>query len=793
LAVFLSGCVNLYDPESSQDNHGDVICVLNQDQTFTQGLISRRPGLDGIEIWINPTSESQAGAGSLKIKLFSNENNLVPVYNATVSLVPLGPNSPLVISIPSQTNSQGQKYTLSLSIKHASAELYGRNEDVYSAGDATFDGRPLDADMGFQLTYDYNGRAFFTDFLTFFNSGWIILSIAIIILLPGYIFLTLTGLVKDYDFGSLIAMSVAMSISIISLLMVWTTEFDIHWNRQSVQFGAGLSVAWSIWLWVRKSGKIHLPKINWYQVILFLIFGFTLATRLIMVRDLAAPPWVDSIHHALITRLIIEQGAYPKTYAPFINIETSAYHSGFHSLIAVFHWLSGLEIPQAMLQVGQVLNALIVFAVYLFAQSLTKSRSAGLFAALAAGLLSPMPAYYTSWGRYPQLAGLLILPASTTLIQKIIFPEKSIYPLYKPTGILNIILAASVTISGLILTHYRVSAFFVLYVIANITTYSIARINKPNFREKIIFITKQIGIVAVLIAIMILPWILPALRTLILPRFLPIQTQPAFSGFPISYLNAAAGSYVIGIAGLGWLLGILQRKRFTFILTLWIALDFLIANLSLLKLPGGKYINNSSVGITLFLPFSVLAGYLTGQVVYGLRRFLPQALKPSVNYVVLLLSLGIAFWGSRQVIPILNPITFLARQDDLKAIKWIEGHTNKEDSVLINPVLWGYGLYAGNDGGYWISALAGRITIPPPVLYGFSNDKTQIKEINSSIAEAIELANTPTGLANYMHTREIKYIYLGARGGIFSAKTILESVDFILQYHENNTWVFEVR
>lgn len=228
-------------------------------------------------------------------------------------------------------------------------------------------------------------------------------------------------------------------------------------------------------------------------------------------------------------------------------------------------------------------------------------------------------------------------------------------------------------------------------------------------------------------------------------------------------------------------------------LILWIALDFLIANLSLLKLPGGKYINNSSVVITLFLPLSVQAGYVIGQSVYGLQRLLPQHLKPSLNYVLLLLGLVIAFWGSRQIIPILNPTTFLARQDDMKAIQWIESHTNKEDSVLINPFLWGYGLYAGNDGGYWISALAGRKTIPPPVLYGFSNDQTQVKEINNSVAQAIELASVPARLANYMRSQEIKYIYLGARGGIFSAKTILESIDFILRYHENNTWVFEVR
>ena len=783
----------MYDPESSQDNHGDVISVLNPDHTFSQGFVPARPGLDSIDIWLNPVRGSQSNPGSLQINLYSNQNNLVPIYNATLSLASVSQNSPLKISFPSQTNSQDQKYFLYLTTKNIAVEIYGQDEDAFPAGEAAIDGQILNADLGFQLTYDYDTYAFFTDFVVFINSGWIIISIFIILILPGYIFLTITGLVKDYDFGTIIGLSVAMSISLISLLMVWTSRVNIHWNQNSVQLGAGLLVVCTIWLWVRDRRNIHLPKINWYQVILCLIFCFTLATRLIMVRDLSAPPWVDSIHHALITRLIVEQGAYPNTYAPFINIETAAYHSGFHSLIAVFHWLTGLDIQQAMLLFGQVLNALIIFAVYMFAQNLTKSRISSLIAGLATGLLSPMPAYYTSWGRYPQLAGLLILPAAAILIQPIIYPEKPGTPRYKASGGFKNILTASIISCGMILTHYRVSAFFVFLVIADVATYLISRLNKPNFWNNVSIIFRQTGWLALLTVIMILPWLLPALRTLILPRFLPADSQPVFSGFPISYLNSAAGNYVMGMSVFGWLLGILQRKRFTFSLTLWIVMVFAVANLSLLKLPGGRYINNSSVGIMLFLPFSVLAGYLGGQIYYGLKRLLPRPLKLSLIYGVLLFGLGVAFWGSKQVIPILNPITFFARQDDIRAIKWIESHTNREDTFLINPFLWGYGLYAGNDGGYWISPLAGRKTIPPPILYGFSNDKSQIKAMNSSIVEAIELANDPTGLAGYMRSQKLKYLYLGVRGGIFSAKTLLNSTDFILQYHENNTWVFEVR
>ena len=175
---------------------------------------------------------------------------------------------------------------------------------------------------------------------------------------------------------------------------------------------------WQKWLLLHSGYRLICPKLPAFS--LLGIFLLSLGVRLVMARDLSAPAWVNSIHHATITRLILEQGGFPSTYAPYIEIDAAEYHAGFHSTLAVFQWLSGLETPEAMLLLGQVLNALIVFAVYLLAVTLTRQRTAGLAAAAVAGLFTPMPAYYTSWGRYTQLAGLLILPAGLALARLVI-------------------------------------------------------------------------------------------------------------------------------------------------------------------------------------------------------------------------------------------------------------------------------------------------------------------------------------------------------------------------------------
>ncbi len=230
-----------------------------------------------------------------------------------------------------------------------------------------------------------------------------------------------------WDWSERLALSLGLSLAIIPLLMLWTTTFGWHWSRAAVWTAAVLTVlalAALIWRRLRREkpggDSERLPGPDRYDLALLAIFGLALAVRLMMVRDLAAPAWVDPVHHTTIVRLIVEQGAYPPSYEPYVRALHASYHAGFHSLVATFHWLSGLEISRAMLLLGQVFNALSVLAVYLLTTSLTKDRLAGLFAALATGFLCSMPAYYASWGRYTQLTGLLVLPVCAALLMRLL-------------------------------------------------------------------------------------------------------------------------------------------------------------------------------------------------------------------------------------------------------------------------------------------------------------------------------------------------------------------------------------
>jgi hypothetical protein len=133
------------------------------------------------------------------------------------------------------------------------------------------------------------------------------------------------------------------------------------------------------------------------------------------------------------------------------------------------------------------------------------------------------------------------------------------------------------------------------------------------------------------------------------------------------------------------------------------------------------------------------------------------------------------------------------RDADRPAIAWIDEHLPEQATILVNPFTWGYGLYAGNDGGYWITPLTGRQTIPPPVLYGFDNRTDKILGINEIIRKAMENSSDPTALHSLMKEENIGYLFIGRRGGVFSPRSVQESGLFQLLYQKDGVWIFQTR
>ena len=188
-------------------------------------------------------------------------------------------------------------------------------------------------------------------------------------------------------------------------------------------------------------------------------------------------------------------------------------------------------------------------------------------------------------------------------------------------------------------------------------------------------------------------------------------------------LTPVYGKQIMVLALAGLLLAVLRARWFGPVLALWIGLLFMSSNQGIIPLPGSNFINLTSVEIMFFLPLSALAGYFASFIVRWAWHEVHPGLGTHALIRALLAagSLAAALAGARLMLPILNPVTILAREADRPAIQWIAENINPDETILINPFLWGYGIYAGQDGGYWITPLAGRKTMPPPMLYAYGS------------------------------------------------------------------------
>jgi len=813
MAFFSAGCLNLSDPEGSHEQHVDAVGQIRPGQTLGQSFVSPRPRLTGITLWLSVASQPADQDAQLIVELFSAPGEVQPLVLVPFDLKSISTAPQLTVKLPVQSQQANQAYYLSLRTTGGVIQVFGRNADTYPAGQAYLNDSPIEADLAFRLDYDYDLNAGVSDFLLFLRSSWLALPLWMLLFGPGLAFINLVGLAARFERESRYGLALGLSLAFFPVLMAWTTFFGIAWRPPGL-LGLCLSVvgllAW-FWVWNSRRRPVPNPEAPLPQEgltsqdnqlsnstdasLLFLcILIIALAVRLIMVRDLSAPPWVDSVHHALITRLIEDHGGYPPTYQPYLDLTTANYHSGYHSLMVAFHWLSGLELYEAMLLFGQVLNALSIIAVYLFTISLTGKRRAGIAAGLVAGLFTPMPAYYTSWGRYTQLAGLLILPAALALTRMAWVPA--------PGSLLNVLrerwklfLVAALAWGGLALTHYRVAAFMACWFFVEMIVSILINPRTASNLRAVGFKLFALGIIAVLALISTAPWWPATLSTLLLPKVTAWSGTgiPWFNDFSWGYLTSAMGRYALGGAALGLLLSLICRQwNLGLGVPLWVVSLFFLANLGALHLHGSGFVNNTSVEISLFMPIATLAGYFLDQLTNLTDRILPAKLHSPYKIALALATLGIGIYAGRQLIPILNPVTFLFRRGDAAAMQWIRQNIPAEETILVNPFSWGYGLYAGNDGGYWIAPLTGRKTIPPPVLYGLDDSQNNIRQTNQFIHQVIEKGSDPAALASLMQPQGIRFVYLGARGGVISPAALHGSPLFKLLYKEEGVYLFQV-
>lgn len=793
VALLVAGCGPLPDVGALQERTEVPAEQLSAGHSLGQTFVASQPGLSAVEVILAVYPPEQgSGDGDLIISLREAVSGAPVLAELRLPVAGLTHNARQRLSFAPQPDSAGRAYLLQVEATTPAPSrvtVWMADDDAYRAGTRHLDGQPVAGDLSFRAFYDYDAASLAGDLAgAIARSGWVFLPALAALLLPGLA--VALWLLRDADFdpAEWLGVALGLSLAVAPLLLLGFTVAGARLGPPTVvALLAFAAVAVLAWLCRRQArpapcavpsdtSSLEAAPARLRRFLLspamgvFIIAAGALVLRFVHAKDMALPLWVDSVHHTLIANLIAESGQVPVDYGPHVPPQPYTYHFGFHIQVVFLHWLSGMDSARAVLFIGQLLGGLIVFPAYLLSARLAGSRLAGLATALLVGLVSTMPAYYVSWGRYPQLAGLAVLPVAALLAARLHT---------KGRGLVLVPLVA-VAFAGQALTHPRVALLLIALVAADFVARDWRRVSGETLAA---FVAAGGATV-----VLLLPW-LARLASSRPGGMMVVSGVTPLSSFPVGILTMGADRYLLAAAAGGLVLGLLWRRRGTLVVLLWLVFAFALANTTRLGLPVFLHLSNEALAIALFLPVAILAGFLFAGVL-ELARFPRWPRAAQALPLAALAVLGL--WGGQNLAGIVNPVCILATGPDVEALRWVEENTAPSARFLINSRVWQGDMHSGTDAGYWLPALAGREATLPPLVYDHG-EEAAVERIRTLAEWTEQQAGKrgdelrPTLLAN-----GITHVFIGSRGGPLVREMFEDVPGYRLTYSNGEAWVFEV-
>jgi hypothetical protein len=799
LALSLAACSQQLSWPDQTNAGAPGTIGLAAGSTVGQTFLALESGLSGADIYLAPEGALQGD-----VQLVLQPPPKTPgagTYLAAASLPATAVTGPgfYHFTFSPQSDSRLRSYYLRLAYGGPGQLLVGHGPPESYLQGALYrnDGPDDGAQMAFRLVYDpaLVARGVATQALAWL--GWLALAVLLFVV-PGWALLVwLWPKLSQLAWGEQLGLAIGLSLALYPILFLWTSLVGLRlgWLYAALPVGLGL-LALAVWLarrWRGARPTLRLPDLRSPDFAPDLAFvGVTALiffTRFWVARGLLAPLWGDSYQHTVITQLLIDHGGLFNSWAPYADLQSFTYHFGFHTLAAVFHWLSGLAASDAVLVIGQILNGLAVLALYPLAVRVSHQRWAGVGAVLVAGLLSPMPMAYLNWGRYTQLAGQAILPAAVVLAWAFFEDRPAVN--WRMLGL------AWIAWGGLALTHYRIIIFAVLFSAAYWLVEVFARRGRVQLLR-----TAWLGIGA---GAIFLPWFIHSFAGRITIGFARQLSTPAgeTSVFTQQYNSLGdltnylpAWLWLLVVFSVGW--GLWRRERTVVVLGAWCGLLLLGTNPQWLGLPGQGAISNFALLIAVYLPAGVLVGAALG--------WLRQAAGPGriLDFSLLALLAVIALWAGRQRLSDLDASdNALVTAPDLRAAAWIENNTPVDGHFLVNSFpTYGGSTVVGSDAGWWVPLLAHRQISLPPLNYGVEQGPRADYRvwINALPAEIAAKGIDDPSVLRDLNDRGINYVFIGQRRGqvnnpgdpVLEPGQLVLSAHFHLVYHQDRIFIFTI-
>jgi len=429
----------------------------------------------------------------------------------------------------------------------------------------------------------------------------------LLLVIPGLAVVLVLRPVRGADMLQTISLAPVVTLSLVPVLLLWTSVWGWRWGltavRGAILVGA-LVVAW-------KMGSVRATRLGrnvvYGALALGMVFLVALGVRLWVIRGVPYPAGGDSYHHTLITQLIIDGGRVPEGYHPYAPYDGFHYHFGYHAVSAALGWATGLPAHRAVLWGAQVLNALTVPSLFYFVDRVTRDRRAAVIAAAMAAVVCRLPAYYVNWGRYPQMAGQLILPPAVAVTWEVTHRQRG----WWRTALLGALLAA-----GLGLTHYRIAIYYLAaLVVLGGALLVVERLRAQRLGRRFL----ALGLLGVVALGTLAPW-LPSLLDKTVSAAQEVAARGEIGQYDYLTLDFVLEMglsrpvlIVASVAGL-WLLLRARRRPLGVLILVWLGLVIFLANPSVSRILPSGFFNNGTVVLSLFLPASLLVGVAAGDI-----------------------------------------------------------------------------------------------------------------------------------------------------------------------------------
>jgi hypothetical protein len=766
-------------------------------RAVVQSLTARHDGLVAVQVLlaVYPQRDENKPV-TLTLRLLDDEGRQIHAVSRQGGA--LIHNELLRLSFPPQTRSKGREYRLVLEGTEGNwATVWGYSLRGYERGTLEVGGEPQDGSLRFETVYRYQAASALQDlWRALSRDPWLYAALVAVLFLPGLALISPSWR-PVRDPAALLGVAVAGSIVGVPFAWLWWTWFGLRVTGMWVILGLLGAAVLAVRRW--RGVRLRPSRETW---VLAVVVAIGLVVRLLAVRDLVLPPWVDSPQHLLISRMMAETGIVPAGYRPWMPVDAFAYHLGFHALIASVLQIADQSAVDLVLVGGQVLNALAPLAVYSATVLLTGRRRAALGAAFFVALLSLFPSYYVTWGRYTQLCGVLVLAPLMGLAARFFRSVEG----WRAVDKLGKALGLGLLVGGLYLVHARVWLFALAWLpVAAGGAWWAGAHSWRRAGRLLGWLAGVNGLGLLLVA----PWHRRVIRQFLLTLVDQVGEKGdpgAYNRIPWGYLSfgwervwfglAAAGLAVAAVWGL-WEISRArgdrhrERPRVIVLIGIWVAAVTGLMNVSRWGVPTFGLINNNSWFISLFIPVGIILGWLVDEGMRAAsRRGWAGPLARAVLGVAIVWS---GLYGIRQNIATVNPETVLAVEDDLVLIARAESLLPLDAVVLVNSWPWlGEENWAGSDAGYWILPLTGRETTMPPIGYGMDRSyHDRVNHLNRELARVQDWGAAET--LDLLRRHGVTHVFIGARGGQIGPELLIGKPEYELLDTNGAAWLFAFR